>query len=242
VDAEWRITEFIEKPAEPPSMPGRPDMALASMGIYIFNADYLFRELALDLADASSDHDFGRDIIPKAVRDGVALAHPFRLSSVGASPEPYWRDVGTVDAYWDANIDLTATVPQLDLYDQRWPILTYQPQLPPAKFVHDEPGRRGAAIESLVAGGCIVSGDVRRSVLFSSVRVHAHSSLSCAVLLPYVQVGQGARLHRVVVDRGCVIPDGMVIGEDAADDERRFERTANGVTLVTRDMLARLGA
>jgi glucose-1-phosphate adenylyltransferase len=242
VDADWRITEFVEKPADPPAMPGRPDTALASMGIYIFNADYLFRELKRDLADDSSDHDFGRDIIPKAVRDGVALAHPFSRSCVGASPEPYWRDVGTVDAYWDANIDLTATVPQLDLYDQRWPILTYQPQLPPAKFVHDEPQRRGAAIESLVAGGCIVSGEVRRSVLFSSVRVHAHSSLSCAVVLPYVQVGQGARLHRVVVDRGCVIPDGMVIGENAADDERRFERTANGITLVTRDMLERLGA
>ena len=154
--------------------------------------------------------------------------------------EPYWRDVGTIDAYWDANIDLTATDPLLNLYDTRWPIWTYQPQLPPAKFVHNQLDRRGMAIESLVSGGCIVSGAVFRSVLFSSVRVHSHSSVNWAVLLPGVQVGRRARLTRVVVDRGCEIPDGMVIGEDAAIDAERFYRTDNGITLVTREMLAKL--
>jgi glucose-1-phosphate adenylyltransferase len=239
VDRDWRITDFVEKPADPPAMPDRPDTALASMGVYIFNADYLFRELERDLADERSNHDFGRDIIPHAVRQGVATAHPFQRSCVGASPAPYWRDVGTIDAYWDCNIDLTDTVPDLDLYDQRWPILTYQPQLAPAKFVHDD-DRRGTALQSLVAGGCIVGGAVHRSVLFSSVRVHSNSAVDCSVLLPYVEVGRGARLSKVVVDRSCVIPPGMVIGEDPVEDARRFGRTAEGVTLVTADMLARL--
>jgi glucose-1-phosphate adenylyltransferase len=159
---------------------------------------------------------------------------------VGTQPgeTPYWRDAGTIDAYWDANIDLTATVPKLDLYDTRWPIWTYQPQLPPAKFVHNQEDRRGTAIESLVSGGCIISGTVFRSVLFSSVRVHSHASVNWAVLLPGVVVGRGARLTRVVVDRGCHIPDGMVIGEDAAEDARRFHRSEHGITLVTREMLA----
>ena len=242
VDADRMITGFVEKPADPPAMPGHPDMALASMGIYIFNGPYLYQELKRDIEDASSSHDFGRDIIPHAVRNGCAVAHPFTLSSVHthAGEEPYWRDVGTIDAYWDANIDLTATVPQLDLYDTRWPIWTYQPQLPPAKFVHNQDDRRGVAIESLVSGGCIISGAVLRSVLFSSVRVHSRSSVNWAVLLPEVQVGRGARLTRVIVDRGCVIPDGMVIGEDAAEDAKRFHRSEHGVTLVTRDMLAKL--
>jgi len=242
VDADRMITGFVEKPADPPAMPGHPDMALASMGIYIFNGPYLYQELKRDIEDASSSHDFGRDIIPHAVRSGCAVAHPFTLSSVHthAGEEPYWRDVGTIDAYWDANIDLTATVPQLDLYDTRWPIWTYQPQLPPAKFVHNQDDRRGVAIESLVSGGCIISGAVLRSVLFSSVRVHSRSSVNWAVLLPEVQVGRGARLTRVIVDRGCVIPDGMVIGEDAAEDAKRFHRSEHGVTLVTRDMLAKL--
>ena len=242
VDAENRITEFVEKPADPPPMPGDPTHSLASMGIYVFNADYLYAELARDMADPNSTHDFGKDIIPHAVRNGCAAAHPFALSCVSSQPdqEPYWRDVGTIDAYWDANIDLTATVPLLDLYDKRWPIWTYQPQLPPAKFVHNQADRRGMAIESMVSGGCIISGAVFRSVLFSSVRVHSHSTVNWSVLLPEVQVGRRARLTRVVVDRGCVIPDGLVIGEDAAEDARRFHRSEHGITLVTRDMLARL--
>jgi len=242
VDANNRIVDFVEKPANPPAMPGRPDMALASMGIYIFDAKFLYEELKRDMADAASSHDFGKDIIPRAVRNGVAVAHPFGLSCVSthAGDEPYWRDVGTIDAYWDANIDLTATVPLLDLYDTRWPIWTYQPQLPPAKFVHNEDDRRGMAIESMVSGGCIISGSVFRSVLFSSVRVHSHSAVNWAVVLPGAQVGRRARLTRVVVDRGCIIPDGMVIGEDAAEDERRFYRSEHGITLVTRDMLANL--
>jgi glucose-1-phosphate adenylyltransferase len=242
VDANHTITGFVEKPADPPAMPGHPDMALASMGIYVFNARYLYKELERDIADPASSHDFGKDIIPHAVRNGCAVAHPFSLSSVSThvGEDPYWRDVGTIDAYWDANIDLTATVPQLDLYDTRWPIWTYQPQLPPAKFVHNQDDRRGVAIESLVSGGCIISGAVQRSVLFSSVRVHSRSTVSWGVLLPEVQVGRGARLTRVIIDRGCIIPDGMVIGEDAAEDARRFHRSEHGVTLVTRDMLAKL--
>ena len=239
IDERRNITAFVEKPADPPAMPGRPDRALASMGIYIFNARYLYRELERDIADPNSSHDFGKDIIPKAVQAGKAAAHPFELSCVGRrlGAEPYWRDVGTIDAYWDANIDLTATDPLLNLYDTRWPIWTYQPQLPPAKFVHNVEDRRGMAIESLVSGGCIVSGSVFRSVLFSQVRVHSFSNVQWSVLLPGVTVGRGARLNRVVVDRGCQIPDGVVIGEDPVEDARRFIRTESGITLVTRDMM-----
>jgi len=223
-------------------MPGNPDLALASMGIYIFNARYLYKELERDMADETSSHDFGKDIIPRAVRNGCAAAHPFELSCVSTrhGEEPYWRDVGTIDAYWDANIDLTATDPLLNLYDTRWPIWTYQAQLPPAKFVHNQPDRCGMAIESLVSGGCLVSGHVFRTVLFSSVRVHSYATVNWSVLLPGVQVGRGARLTRAVVDRGCSIPDGMVIGEDDALDAERFYRSENGITLVTRDMLNKL--
>ncbi len=242
IDEHRRIVDFVEKPADPPQMPGKPGRSLASMGIYIFNARYLYRELERDLADPNSSHDFGKDIIPAAVRNGKAVAHPFDLSCVGTKPglQPYWRDVGTIDAYWDANIDLTATDPELNLYDTRWPIWTYQPQLPPAKFVHDQPDRRGTAIESMVSGGCIVSGTVRRSVLFSSVRVHSHAVLEGCLLLPEVQIGRGARLTKVVVDRSCKIPDGMVIGEDPAEDARRFLVSERGVTLVTGAMLRAL--
>jgi len=243
VDENSMVTNFLEKPADPPAMPGQPDKSLASMGIYIFNADYLYKELERDMLDPHSTHDFGKDIIPHAVRLGQVAAHPFALSCVpnkDALDEPYWRDVGTIDAYWDANIDLTATDPMLNLYDRRWPILTYQEQLPPAKFVHNQDDRRGAAIESMVSGGCIVSGNVFRSVLFSSVRVHSYSKVHWSVLLPDVQVGRGARLTRVVVDRGVHIPDGMVIGEDEVLDTQRFHRSAKGITLVTSDMLAKL--
>jgi glucose-1-phosphate adenylyltransferase len=244
VDENWKITDFVEKPPEPPTVPGKPSHSLASMGIYIFNAKYLYAELARDMADPESSHDFGKDIIPRAVRLGQAAAHPFAMSCVGgkAGELPYWRDVGTIDSYWDANIDLTATDPLLNLYDTRWPVWTYQPQLAPAKFVHNEPDRRGMAVESLVSGGSIISGSVFRSVLFSSVRVHSHAKVDWSVLLPEVEVGRNVRLNRVVVDRGCRIPDGMVIGEDAQLDAQRFFRTDRGITLVTRQMLDKLAA
>jgi glucose-1-phosphate adenylyltransferase len=242
IDEQRRIVDFVEKPADPPTIPGKPDRSLASMGIYIFNARYLYRELERDMADPASSHDFGKDIIPKMVKAGVAVAHPFELSCVGGKPghPPYWRDVGTIDAYWDANIDLTATDPLLNLYDTNWPIWTYQQQLPPAKFVHNQEDRRGMAIESLVSGGCIVSGAVFRTVLFSLVRVHSYSAVNWSVLLPGVQVGRHARITRAVIDRDCVIPDRLVIGEDAEADAARFFRTESGITLVTRDMLRRL--
>jgi glucose-1-phosphate adenylyltransferase len=242
VDAEGRIAEFVEKPANPPPMSGRPDSSLASMGIYVFNADYLYRELERDLADPRSSHDFGKDIIPAAVANRVAWAQAFSESCVVSEGDeaPYWRDVGTIDAYWEANIDLTATKPQLNLYDTNWPIWTWQEQLPPAKFVHNEPDRRGMAIESMVSGGCIISGSLYRSLLFSKCRVHSYSQVNWSVLLPAVEVGRRVRLNRVVVDHGCQLPDGLVIGEDPELDAQRFNRTEGGVTLVTADMLARL--
>ena len=242
VNEKGRIVDFLEKPADPPSMPGRPDVALASMGIYAFNAEYLYAELERDIADRASAHDFGKDIIPTAVRNGVAWAQPFSAACVRAEEdeEPYWRDVGTIDAYWEANIDLTATKPLLNLYDTDWPIWTWQEQLPPAKFVHNEPDRRGVAIESTVSGGCIISGALFRSLLFSSCRVHSYSQVNWSVLLPSVVVGRQVRLNKVVVDRGCVLPDGLVVGEDEESDARRFHRTEGGVTLITREMLAQL--
>ena len=242
VDAQWRITDFVEKPTEPRCLPDNPERALVSMGIYIFNASFLRAELARDVADPASSHDFGRDIIPHVVRSGNASAHPFALSCVGTAPGawPYWRDVRTIDTYWEANIDLTSTKPLLNLYDKHWPIWTHQPQLAPAKFMHDNVDHRGVALESLVSGGSIVSGSVSRSVLFSAVRVHSHASVASSVLLPGVSVGYHARLRRVVVDRGCAIPDGLVIGENASADAANFLRSENGITLVTADMLARL--
>jgi glucose-1-phosphate adenylyltransferase len=239
VDAGMRIVDFVEKPADPPAMPGRPDVALASMGIYIFNARTLFHELEREFANDDTNHDFGKDIIPRAVRNGTAKAHSFSDSCVGNCGRPYWRDVGTIDAYWEANIDLTAPQPDLDLYDRDWPILTFQPQLPPAKFVRHASQQCGAN-ESLVAGGCVVGGMVNQSVLFSSVRVENDSEVERAVLLPYVEIGAGARLRNVVVDRGCRIPPGAEIGFDAEADAHRFERTEQGVTLVTREMLGQL--
>jgi len=213
------------------------------MGIYVFNAQWLYDALEQDIADPNSKHDFGGDIVPRAVRGGEAVAHPFEQScvSTAAGREPYWRDVGTIDAYWEANIDLTAVEPMLDMYDSSWPILTYQEQLPPAKFIFNIDGRRGQALDSLVSGGCIISGaTLERSLLFSKCRVNSYSRLNEAVLLPEVTVGRHARLTRVVIDHGCQIPEGMVIGEDPIEDARRFERTEKGITLVTRDMLARL--
>jgi glucose-1-phosphate adenylyltransferase len=242
VDTSGRIVDFVEKPAVPPTLPGRPDRSLASMGIYVFDAEYLYDQLRLDIADPTSSHDFGKDIIPNAVKQGCAVAQPFGDSCVGSKLDqlPYWRDVGTLDAYWEANIDLTSVAPELNIYDTTWPIWTYQEQLPPAKFVHNSPGRRGIAIESMVSGGCIISGELNRTLLFSKCRVHSYAKVDWSVLLPEVEIGRHARLTRVIVDHGCKIPEGLVVGENAEDDARRFNRTASGITLITRDMLERL--
>jgi glucose-1-phosphate adenylyltransferase len=245
IDEQRHIVSFQEKPANPPPMPGKPDMALASMGIYVFNAQHLFKVLTADASTHGSSRDFGKDIIPAMVANGQAVAHPFGLSCVKSSPEApaYWRDVGTVDAYWAANIDLTTPTPELDMYDRDWPIWTYQEQLPPAKFVFDDDGRRGMSVDSLVSGGCIISGaHLRRTVLFSKVRVHSYADVDECVVLPEVDIGRHCQLRKVVIDNGCVIPDGMRIGFDAAEDARRFFRSDNGVVLVTRDMLERLAA
>ncbi len=243
IDEQRFITSFVEKPADPPAMPGRSDVSLASMGIYVFTASYLYRLLEEDVANPASSHDFGKDIIPKAVAEGQAQAHPFSMSCIPNPPhtEPYWRDVGTVDAFWAANLDLASTDPALNMYDKNWPIWTYQEQLPPAKFVHDEQDRRGSAINSLVSGGCIVSGaEVRDSVLFSNVVAHSYALVEQAVVLPDVTIRRGARLKKVVIDRRCTIPEGLVVGENAEEDAKRFYRTDNGVVLITREMLAKL--
>ncbi|WP_206929973.1 glucose-1-phosphate adenylyltransferase [Roseococcus thiosulfatophilus] len=243
VDRNSRITNFLEKPKDPPGIPDRPDLALASMGIYVFETRYLLQMLKRDAANPDSSHDFGKDIIPWIVENGHAVAHRFERSCVMSVREssPYWRDVGTVDAYWEANIDLTDIVPPLDLYDQDWPIWTHAEVVPPAKFVHEEEGRRGEAISSLVSGGCIISGgSARRSLLFTNVHVHSYARLHEAVVLPGVDVGRGARLSRVVVDRSCRIPEGLVVGEDPELDAQRFRRSESGVVLITQAMLDRL--
>jgi glucose-1-phosphate adenylyltransferase len=245
VDEQDRILSFLEKPKDPPPMPGRPDKALASMGIYVFETEFLFDQLRRDAADQESERDFGKNIIPYIVRHGKAVAHHFSRSCVRSNfeSEPYWRDVGTVDAYWEANIDLTAIVPDLDLYDAEWPIWTFGEITPPAKFVHDEDGRRGQAISSLVSGGCIVSGaSLRNSLLFTGVRINSYASVEGAVVLPYVEISRGARLSRVVVDRGVRIPEGLVVGEDPELDAMRFRRTDKGICLITQNMIDRLNA
>jgi glucose-1-phosphate adenylyltransferase len=243
VDASGRVTDFVEKPADPPAMPDNPDMSLASMGVYVFQTRFLIEQLRRDAATQGSSRDFGKDIIPWLVKNAKAVAHRFSRSCIRSSneKEAYWRDVGTVDAYWEANIDLTDVVPQLDLYDRSWPLWTYAEILPPAKFVHDIDGRRGSAVSSLVAGDCIVSGaHVHRSLLFSGVRANSYSSLEETVVLPYCQIGRGARLKRAVLDRGVIIPAGLVVGEDPEQDAARFRRTENGVCLITQAMLDRL--
>ena len=243
IDEHRRVTAFLEKPQDPPPIPGKPDRALGSMGIYVFNADYLYDLLAQDLADETSEHDFGKDIIPRVVREDKVLAHPLNLSSVpyDTRDRPYWRDVGTVDAFWAANLDLASDMPELNIYDREWPIWTYQEQLPPAKFVPDVRGNHGVTANVIASGGCIVSGSVlREAVLFSSVRVHSGCTITQAVIMPGTEIGRNCRLTRVVIDRGCNIPDGMVIGEDAEMDAKRFHRTGNGVVLVTCEMLENL--
>ncbi|MGY4568587.1 glucose-1-phosphate adenylyltransferase [Bradyrhizobium pachyrhizi] len=244
IDETGLIQSFLEKPADPPPMPGKPDKSLASMGIYVFNSEFLFDELRRDAADPNSAHDFGKDIIPYIVKHGRAIAHQFNDSCVrsGDDPRSYWRDAGTVDAYWGANIDLTDVVPELDLYDRSWPIWTYAEITPPAKFVHDEDGRRGQAVTSLVSGACIISGaSLRRSLLFTGVHVNSYANVENAVIMPYVNVGRGARLRNVVIDRGVRIPEGLVVGEDPEFDGKRFRTTENGITLITQSMIDRLG-
>ena len=243
VDDRDVITGFVEKPAVPPHMPGRPGWSLASMGIYVFRTKFLIEELRRDAATTGSTHDFGKDIIPYIVQHGKAVAHRFADSCIRSEHEEqaYWRDVGTLDAYWEANIDLTDVVPQLDLYDRSWPLWTYSEITPPAKFVHDDDGRRGSAVSSLVSGDCIISGaSLRRSLIFTGVRAHSFASLEEAVVLPSCTIGRGAHLRRVVIDHGVHIPEGLVVGEDPALDAIRFRRTDKGICLITADMIARL--
>ena len=244
VNAADRITAFVEKPLVPPQMPGRPGWSLASMGIYVFRTQYLIEQLRRDADTAGSERDFGKDLIPYIVAHGKAVAHRFADSCVRSEHEreSYWRDVGTIDAYWEANIDLTDVTPQLDIYDRSWPLWTYSELTPPAKFVHDDEGRRGSATSSLVSGDCIISGStLRRSLIFTGVRAHSYSSLEEAVVLPSCTIGRGASLKRVVIDHGVHIPEGLVVGEDPALDAQRFRRSEKGICLITRDMIDRLG-
>jgi glucose-1-phosphate adenylyltransferase len=243
VDEKDRITDFIEKPADPPEIPGQPGMALASMGIYVFHTRVLFEQLRRDAADPASGRDFGGDIIPWLVKNGTAQAHRFTTSCIRAAEEigEYWRDAGTIDAYFDANLDLTDVVPKLDMYDREWPIWSDAVVAAPAKFVHDEEGRRGMAISSLVSNDCIVSGStVKHSLLMTGVKMGSYSSMQQGVILPYCNIGRGARLSRVIIDSGVRIPEGLVVGEDPEFDAQRFRRSEKGVCLITKSMIDRL--
>jgi len=239
VDEGDRVLDFVEKPANPPHIPGKPDKSLVSMGIYVFNTRFLYEQLSRDADDPESTHDFGHDIIPYLVNRYRVFAHRFEDSCVGMGGNlAYWRDVGTVDAYWEANMELTKVLPDLNLYDKTWPIWTHQEQLPPAKFVFDDEERRGVAIDSMVSGGCIISGaTIHRSLLFSDVRVNSYSEISDSVILPSVEIGRYVRLNKVVIDKRCVIPDGLEVGFDPIEDAKRFHVTERGVTLVTPNML-----
>jgi glucose-1-phosphate adenylyltransferase len=243
VDDKDRITAFVEKPADPPGIPAEPDMALASMGIYVFETEFLFEQLRRDAADPSSRRDFGGDIIPYLVEHGFAQAHRFTDSCIRAAEEmgEYWRDAGTIDAYFEANLDLTDVVPKLDMYDRDWPIWSDAVVAAPAKFVHDDEGRRGMAISSLISNDCIVSGaTARRSLLMTGVKMGSWSSVSEAVILPYSNIGRNARLSRVIIDSGVRIPEGLVVGEDPELDARRFRRSDSGVCLITKKMIDEL--
>ena len=236
VDKDDNVIEFLEKPADPKPVPGRTDVALASMGIYVFNVEFLYEQVIKDADSPTSSHDFGKDLIPSGIRDHRVISYPF--VDVQAGKQPYWRDVGTVDAFWLANMELIGITPPLNLYDHEWPIWTYQEQLPPAKFIFDDEGRRGMAVDSMVSGGCIISGAVlRRSLLFSDVKVNSYSWLADSVVLPEVDIGRNCRISKAVIDKGCVIPEGTVIGEDPEEDNRRFYVTERGVVLVTPEML-----
>jgi len=239
VDSDWRVRSFLEKPAKPPSIPGQPDKALASMGIYVFNAKFLYEQVSRDTDDPNSSHDFGKDIIPHLVPRYRVFAQRFQDSCVGMNDNrPYWRDVGTVDAYWEANIDLVHVTPDLNLYEDEWPIWTFQEQLPPAKFVFDDDGRRGMAVDSMVSGGCIISGSsVKGSLVFSNVRVHSFSSIEDSVILPDVVINRHVKLRRCVVDRRCVLPEGFTAGFDPEQDRKRFRVSERGITLITPGML-----
>lgn len=243
ISDDHRILNFLEKPENPPAMPDDPDMSLASMGIYVFNTQYLYKLLQEDSINMETSHDFGKDLIPKAVSEGVAWAHPFSLSCVTSdiNAAPYWRDVGTLDAYWSANLDLASVTPELDMYNKNWPIRTYMEPLPPAKFVQDRSGSHGMTMNSLIGASCIISGSVvLNSVLFPRVRINSFCTLDSTVLLPDVYIGRSCRLRRCVIDRACHLPEGLVIGENAEEDERRFYRSASGIVLVTREMLDKL--
>ncbi len=231
-----RVREFNEKPDQPQPMPGSMDTALASMGIYVFNTKFLYEQLIKDADDIYSTHDFGKDIIPAVIDHYRVYAYPFR--DVQTSRQGYWRDVGTVDAFYQANLELIGVTPELNLYDEEWPIWTYQEQLPPAKFVFDDDDRRGMAVDSMVSGGCVISGAaVRQSLLFSNVKVHSCAKVQRCVVLPDVDIGHDSRLTGVVIDRGCRIPPNTVIGEDPVEDAKRFHITPGGVILVTPEML-----
>ncbi len=236
VDEEYRILEFAEKPDNPQHMPGRDDVALASMGIYVFNTKFLFEQLIKDADTPDSSHDFGKDIIPRVIEKYRIMAYPFK--DVESGKQAYWRDVGTIDAFWSANLELIGVTPPLNLYDRGWPIWTYQEQLPPAKFVFDDDERRGMAVDSMVSGGCVISGAlVRNSLLFSNVRVNSYSSVEDSVVLPDVNIGRNCSIRKAVIDRGCEIPEGTIIGEDAVADAERFLVSGGGVVLVTPEML-----
>jgi glucose-1-phosphate adenylyltransferase len=243
VNEEGRVVGFEEKPAQPQCLPDQPDRAMASMGIYVFNTAFLFEQLQRDALDPKSSHDFGKDVIPHCVRRYRTFAHNFADSCVGDPYKPpYWRDVGTLDAYWEANMDLVQVTPQLNLYDYHWPIWTWQPQSPPAKFVFNDVYRRGSATDAMVAGGCIISGaTVERSMLFSDVTVHSFAQVQDAIVLPNVEVGRRAVLKRCIIDKGCRIPEGTQIGVNPDEDRRRFRVSAGGITLVTRKMLGQAG-
>ncbi len=236
IDDNRRILSFDEKPPQPKPMVGRTDVALASMGIYVFSTEVLFRELLRDKDTPGSSHDFGKDIIPAMIKDHQVMAFPFRDPISGG--EAYWRDVGTIDALWEANLELIGISPELDLYDESWPIWTHQEQVPPAKFVFNDDNRRGLAVDSMIAGGCIVSGSaVRHSLLFPRVRIHSFSEISDSVIFPNVEIGRNCRIHKALIDRYCKIPDGMVIGHDLEADRKRFHVSPKGVVLVTPEML-----
>jgi len=231
-----RINAFHEKPENPTPLAGNSEMAMASMGIYVFNAEFLYEQLVKDADSPQSAHDFGRDIIPQVIEKYRVVAYPFR--DMDSNKQAYWRDVGTVDAFWEANLELIGVTPELNLYDDDWPMWTYQAQLPPAKFVHDTELRRGMAVDSMVSGGCIISGAlVRHSVLFSNVLVHSFAEVNESVILPDVSIGQNCRLTRVIIDKGCEVPSDMVIGEDPEEDAKRFYVSPKGITLVTPEML-----
>ncbi|MBK6632084.1 MAG: glucose-1-phosphate adenylyltransferase [Betaproteobacteria bacterium] len=239
VGEDWRVTRFTEKPKDPEPVPGKPDRALVSMGVYVFNAGFLFEQVIRDRDDPHSSHDFGKDVLPHIVERYRVFAHDFSESCIGcAEGRPYWRDVGTLDAYWEANMDIIRVTPELNLYDESWPIWTYQEQLPPAKFIFDDADRRGMAVDSMVSGNCIISGaTVRRSVLFSGVRVEERSVVEDSVILPKVRIGKNTVIRRTIIDKRCRIPDGMQIGVNREEDARRFHITEKGITLVTPEML-----